>query len=61
MTPPANVLVSWTTQSEQNSARFDVERSDDGVYFTKVGGQARFAPASYHLLILMWQTLLFIV
>ncbi len=32
-----NVLVSWTTQSEQNSARFDVERSDDGVYFTKVG------------------------
>jgi hypothetical protein len=33
----ANVLVSWTTQSEQNSARFDVERSDDGINFIKIG------------------------
>ena len=33
----ANVLVSWTTQSEQNSAWFDVERSDDGINFIKIG------------------------
>lgn len=33
----ANVLVSWTTHSEQNSARFDVERSDDGINFIKIG------------------------
>ena len=32
-----NVLVSWSTQSEQNSARFDVERSIDGINFTRVG------------------------
>jgi GEVED domain/Secretion system C-terminal sorting domain/Fibronectin type III domain len=32
-----NVLVSWTTQSEQNSARFDVERSYDGTNFIKIG------------------------
>ncbi len=33
----ANVLVSWTTQSEQNSASFDIERSDDGINFIKIG------------------------
>jgi len=33
----ANVLVSWTTQSEHNSAWFDVERSYDGVVFTRIG------------------------
>ena len=33
----ANVLVSWTTKSEQNSAHFDVERSEDGINFMKVG------------------------
>jgi Secretion system C-terminal sorting domain/Fibronectin type III domain len=33
----ANVLVSWSTQSEQNSAWFDVERSIDGINFTRVG------------------------
>jgi hypothetical protein len=32
-----NVLVSWSTQSEQNSAWFDVERSIDGIHFTRVG------------------------
>ncbi|MFZ1370224.1 MAG: GEVED domain-containing protein [Ferruginibacter sp.] len=33
----AHVLVSWTTKSEQNSARFDIERSDDGTNFIKIG------------------------
>ncbi len=33
----ANVLVSWNTQSEQNSAWFDVERSYNGIDFTKIG------------------------
>ncbi len=33
----ADVLVSWTTQSEHNSAWFDVERSYDGVNFIKIG------------------------
>ena len=33
----ADVLVSWTTASEQNSARFEVERSTDGIHFTGVG------------------------
>lgn len=32
-----NVLLNWTTQSEQNSAYFDVERSNDGIAFTKAG------------------------
>jgi GEVED domain/Secretion system C-terminal sorting domain/Fibronectin type III domain len=32
-----HVIVSWTTGSEQNSARFDVERSDDGINFIKIG------------------------
>jgi|CXWL01.1.fsa_nt_gi hypothetical protein len=32
-----NVLVGWSTQSEQNSARFDVERSIDGINFTRIG------------------------
>ncbi len=33
----ANVLVSWSTQSEQNSAWFDVERSYDGTNFINIG------------------------
>ena len=33
----ANVLVSWSTQSEQNSAYFNVERSYDGIMFTTIG------------------------
>jgi len=33
----ANVLVSWTTQYEQNSNRFEVERSTDGINFAVVG------------------------
>jgi hypothetical protein len=33
----ANVLVNWTTASEQNSAWFDVERSYDGSNFIKIG------------------------
>jgi len=33
----ANVLVNWSTQSEQNSAYFDIERSYDGINFTKIG------------------------
>jgi hypothetical protein len=33
----ANVIVSWTTQSEQNSAYFNVERSYDGIVFTTIG------------------------
>ncbi|NOT90658.1 GEVED domain-containing protein [Ferruginibacter sp.] len=33
----ANVLLSWTTQSEQNSAWFDVERSYNGTDFIKIG------------------------
>ncbi len=32
-----NVMISWSTQSEQNSAYFDVERSYDGIAFTKIG------------------------
>ncbi len=33
----ANVLVSWSTQSEQNSAWFDIERSYNGIDFIKIG------------------------
>ncbi len=33
----ANVLISWSTQSEQNSAYFNVERSYDGIVFTTIG------------------------
>lgn len=33
----ANVLISWTTVAEQNSAYFDVERSYDGSNFIKIG------------------------
>lgn len=33
----ANVLLSWTTMAEQNSARFDIERSVDGIHYTAVG------------------------
>jgi hypothetical protein len=33
----ANVLVSWTTQSEQNSAWFEIERSYDGANYIKIG------------------------
>lgn len=32
-----NVLLSWATQSEQNSARFDVERSIDGINWIRIG------------------------
>lgn len=32
----ANILVSWTTVSEQNSAWFDVERSFDGLTYFKI-------------------------
>ena len=32
-----NVIVNWSTQSEQSSAFFDVERSYDGIAFTKIG------------------------
>lgn len=32
-----DVILSWSTQSEQNSAYFDVERSYDGTSFTKIG------------------------
>lgn len=31
------VIISWSTMSEQNSAYFDVERSYDGIVFTKIG------------------------
>ncbi|WP_232066358.1 choice-of-anchor D domain-containing protein [Hymenobacter sp. BT18] len=33
----AQVQVQWATASERNSARFEVERSADGVHFTQVG------------------------
>ncbi|WP_233635619.1 PA14 domain-containing protein [Hymenobacter setariae] len=33
----AVVAVSWTTASEQSSASFEVERSADGLVFTKIG------------------------
>lgn len=33
----ANVFLNWTTQSEQNSGWFEIERSYDGSSFTKVG------------------------
>ncbi len=33
----ANVLVSWSTRSEQNSAYFEVERSFDGIVFFTIG------------------------
>lgn len=33
----ANVLVNWSTQSEQNSAWFDIERSYNGIDFIKIG------------------------
>lgn len=32
-----NVLVSWSTQSEQRSNSFDIERSFDGIKFYKIG------------------------
>ncbi len=32
-----NVLVNWTTASEQNSGLFDIERSTDAVNFSKIG------------------------
>ncbi len=32
-----DVLISWTTEMEQNSAYFDVERSTDGIAYTKIG------------------------
>lgn len=32
-----NVIVGWSTQSEQNSDHFDVERSYDGITFTRIG------------------------
>ncbi len=32
-----NVILSWSTQTEQNSERFDVERSYDGIVFSIIG------------------------
>lgn len=32
-----SILVSWGTESEQNNAGFDVERSENGVSFTAIG------------------------
>jgi hypothetical protein len=34
---PAAVRLAWTTASEKNSARFEVERSVDGMLFGKIG------------------------
>ncbi|MGI4870784.1 MAG: T9SS type A sorting domain-containing protein [Janthinobacterium lividum] len=34
---PATVRLNWATASEANSARFEVERSADGIAFTQVG------------------------
>lgn len=33
----ANVIVNWSTQSEQNSGWFDIERSYNGIDFIKIG------------------------
>ena len=33
----SKVSIKWTTSQEKNSAYFDVERSDDGIHFYKVG------------------------
>ncbi|RZK52726.1 MAG: T9SS type A sorting domain-containing protein, partial [Hymenobacter sp.] len=37
---PATVQLAWATASEQNSARFEVERSLDGLNFSKLGAVA---------------------
>lgn len=34
---PASVLLNWNTLSESNSDQFEIMRSTDGVYFTKIG------------------------
>lgn len=33
------VLLNWKTKSESNSDRFEIERSEDGKYFEKIGEQ----------------------
>ncbi len=33
----ADVLISWTTQSEQNSSSFEIERSVDGIIYRQAG------------------------
>lgn len=33
----ANVIVNWSTQSEQNSSYFEIERSYNGIDFIKIG------------------------
>jgi hypothetical protein len=35
----AGVLLEWETASEQNSAYFNIERSEDGIHFEKIGKQ----------------------
>jgi hypothetical protein len=37
---PAAVRLAWATATESNSARFEVERSQDGILFAKVGAVA---------------------
>lgn len=32
-----DVLINWNTQSEQNSAWFEIERSNDGIVFSQIG------------------------
>lgn len=34
------IQLEWTTSSEMNNARFEVERSEDGANFTKIGEEA---------------------
>lgn len=38
----ANVIVNWSTQSEQNSSYFEIERSYNGIDFIKVGKMMAF-------------------
>jgi Secretion system C-terminal sorting domain/Fibronectin type III domain len=33
----ANVILNWTTQSEQNSSYFEIQKSFDGISFTQIG------------------------
>lgn len=46
-----NILVSWSTASEQNNAGFEVERSEDGVVFQSIGkvnGNGNTSTPSYY-------------
>lgn len=51
---PTAVRLSWATATEQNSARFEVERSADGTTFERIGTVAAAgsssAPRAYELL-----------